>query len=109
MPRCLGLVGRGPIEIKVASSAGTHFSGEKSHESQACPLAKTKRLQELLFGVMEGRVYGVDGRDRQGHPGLPITNQANYSENANSSISRKVCGQLRPRMCSRDPLCLALR
>jgi hypothetical protein len=35
---------------------------------------------------MEGRMYGVNGRDRQGHPGLPITDEANYSENGNSSI-----------------------
>jgi hypothetical protein len=75
---------RGPIEI--ASSAGTYFSSEKSEQRHAGPLAKAEGVQELLLGVMEGRMYGVNGRDRQGHPGLPITDEANYSENGNSSI-----------------------
>ena len=56
-------------------------------ERRACPLAKAEGLQELLFGVTECRVNGVNGRDRQGHPGLPITDDANYSENGDSSIT----------------------
>ena len=71
MPRRLGVLRRGPIEI--ASSAGTYFSGEKSDQRQASPLAKAEGFQELLLGVMEGRIYGVNGRDRQRHPWLPIT------------------------------------
>jgi hypothetical protein len=92
-PRWLGVLRRGPTEV--ASPAGTHFSSKKSYESETRPLAKAERLQELLFGVMEGRVDNVNGRDRQGHPGLQITDQANYSENANSSIGRKLWGHLR--------------
>ena len=67
----LRVLRRGPIET--APSAGTYFSGEKSDERQARPLAKAEGFQKLLFGVMEGRVYGVNGRDRQGHSGLAIT------------------------------------
>ena len=81
---------RGPIEI--ASSAGTYFSSEKSDERQARPLAKAEGLQELLFGVMEGRIYGVNGQDRQGHPELAITDHANYSESSNSSITVRLRG-----------------
>jgi hypothetical protein len=92
-PRWLGVLRRGPTEV--ASPAGTHFSSKKSYESETRPLAKAERLQELLFGVMEGRFDNVNGRDRQGHPGLQITDQANYSENANSSIGRKLWGHLR--------------
>jgi hypothetical protein len=76
---------RGPTEV--ASPAGTHFSGKKSYESETRPLAKAEGFQELLFGVMEGRIYGVNGRDRQGHPELAITDDANYSESSNSSIT----------------------
>jgi len=86
--RCLGVLRRGPTEV--ASSAGTHFSGKKSYESEARPLAKAEGLQELLFGVMEGRIYGVNGRDRQGHPELSISDDANYSESGNRSITARL-------------------
>jgi hypothetical protein len=81
---------RGPTEA--ASSAGTYFSGKKSYDSETRPLAKAEGLQELLFGVMEGRIYGVNRRDRQGHPELAITDDANYSESRNSSITVRLGG-----------------
>jgi hypothetical protein len=65
-PGRLGVMRRGPIEI--AAPAGAYFAGKKSDERQARPLTKAEGLQELLFGVMEGRVDNVNGRDRQGHP-----------------------------------------
>jgi hypothetical protein len=69
MARGVGMAGEGNFEIgSVAPAAGTRFTGEESDECKARPLAKTEGLEQLLFGVLERRIYGVNGRDWQGAP-----------------------------------------
>ena len=58
-PRWLGVLRSWPTEI--AAAAGSYFPGEKADEREAGPLAKAEGLQELLFGVVEGRVDNVNG------------------------------------------------
>src|SRR5260221_14203132 len=52
------------VAIEVAA-AGAGFSGKKSDEGQANPKSESKWLQELLFGVLERGIDGIDGGDGQ--------------------------------------------
>src|SRR5258706_16326136 len=52
------------VAIEVAA-AGAGFSGKKSDEGQANPKSESKWLQELLLGVLERRMDGIDGGDGQ--------------------------------------------
>jgi hypothetical protein len=50
---------------RVASAAGTEFARQKSHQRQLRPLIDAERFQELLLGVLKGRINGVNGGNRQ--------------------------------------------
>ena len=67
------MLGRREVVIKIAASAGTGLSGQKSDECETYPLAKTEWLQKLLLGVLKGGMNGVNCGNRQEHTsGLQI-------------------------------------
>src|SRR6266849_5934947 len=85
----LAMSGGGYIEITVASSAGTKFSGQQPNQGQARPLAEAERLEELPLGVFKCRIYCVDGGNWQACTSVPqIGPCKKYSEDSKRAMSR---------------------
>ena len=62
---------RGHVEIEVASSPGTHFPSQESHEGQPCPLAKAEWLRQLLLGVLKGGMDCILSGNLQASTSVP--------------------------------------
>src|ERR1700686_4429480 len=67
LPSSAGVMRRRHTPAGIASSAGTHLSGQKSDERQSHPLAESKRFQELCLGVLKCGIDCVYCGNRQVH------------------------------------------
>jgi hypothetical protein len=77
------------MEISVAPSPGSQFARKHANQGESHPLAEAKRLQKLLLGVLERRIYGVDSGYRQVYTSVPkIGLSRKYSEAKKRAMSR---------------------
>lgn len=71
----------GKIEVgAVETATGAEFSGEQSDHSELGPLPESKRLEELLPGVLKRERNSVHGGDRQDAPRARNDSGARYCE-----------------------------
>ncbi len=78
------------IEVTVAAAAA-HFASEQSDEGEARPLSKAEGIEDLLFGVLDGGIDGVNGGVGHWHLwNAKWRLQRKYSEAGESSIDLRV-------------------
>lgn len=57
------------VEVRaVTAAARAELAGEQADYREPRPLAKAERLEQLPFGVFDGKRDGVDGGNRQSAP-----------------------------------------